>query len=96
MERRCILHTQKNICEEILGPPPCNIGQTNYPIEDHPWQKKFLSVKKQLQYKFIFCPEGNDVATNLKWVLSSNSSGMMPKPKFETWFMERFKQESIM
>jgi hypothetical protein len=28
------------------------------------------------------------VATNLKWVMSSNSLAVMPKPKFETWFME--------
>ena len=32
--------------------------------------------------------EGNDVASNLKWVMSSNSIAVMPKPKFETWFME--------
>ena len=32
--------------------------------------------------------EGNDVASNLKWVMSSNSIAVMPKPKYETWFME--------
>ena len=50
--------------------------------------KKFLSKKEHLRYKFIFCPEGNDVATNLKWAMSSNSLCIMPKPKYETWFME--------
>ncbi|MGZ8190247.1 MAG: glycosyl transferase family 90, partial [Methylococcaceae bacterium] len=30
----------------------------------------------------------NDVATNLKWVMSSNSVAVMPRPKYETWFME--------
>ena len=68
--------------------PLCDVGQTNKPVEEDPWQKEYLSVMQQLQYKFIFCPEGNDVATNLKWVMSSNSLCMMPKPKFETWFME--------
>ncbi|WP_036830286.1 glycosyl transferase family 90, partial [Photobacterium sanctipauli] len=29
-----------------------------------------------------------DVATNLKWAMSSNSLCVMPKPKYETWFME--------
>lgn len=32
--------------------------------------------------------EGNDVATNLKWVMSSNSVAVMPRPRIESWFME--------
>lgn len=32
--------------------------------------------------------EGNDVASNLKWVMSSNSIAIMPRPVYETWFME--------
>ena len=28
------------------------------------------------------------MASNLKWVMSSNSVAVMPKPKFESWFME--------
>ena len=32
--------------------------------------------------------EGNDVASNLKWVMSSNSLAVMPRPTCETWFME--------
>ena len=44
---------------------------------------------EQLQNKFILCIEGNDVASNLKWAMSSNSLVFMTKkPKFETWFME--------
>lgn len=66
----------------------CNVGQTNKKRENVPWQKECLSIKEHLKYKFIFCPEGNDVATNLKWVMSSNSLCMMPKPTCETWFME--------
>ena len=34
------------------------------------------------------CVEGVDVATNLKWVMSSNSIAVMPRPKIESWFME--------
>ena len=47
-----------------------------------------MTINEQLHYKFILCLEGNDVASNLKWVMSSNSIAVMPKPKFETWFME--------
>ena len=47
-----------------------------------------MTIGQMLHYKFIACIEGNDVATSLKWVMSSNSVAVMPKPKFETWFME--------
>lgn len=68
--------------------PLCNIRQTNSPPEAVAWQGNFMPIQEQLQYKIIFCPEGNDVATNLKWAMSSNSLCFMPKPKHETWFME--------
>ncbi|WP_282177172.1 glycosyl transferase family 90 [Vibrio nereis] len=63
-------------------------GQSNA-CQEHPeWQKPFMSVEEQLQYKFLICLEGNDVASNLKWAMSSNSVVVTPKMKFETWFME--------
>ena len=34
------------------------------------------------------CLEGNDVASNLKWVMNSNSLAVCPRPTMETWFME--------
>lgn len=48
----------------------------------------YLSISRHLRYKFILTLEGNDVATNLKWIMSSNSLAVMPMPKYETWFME--------
>lgn len=47
-----------------------------------------LSLKEQLDYKFIVSLEGNDVSTGLKWVLNSNSVPIMKSPRFETWMME--------
>jgi len=79
---------RKGFVKTFWNHPLCDLGQTNTPKEDVPWQKKPLSIPQQLKYKYIFCPEGNDVATNLKWAMSSNSLVFMPKPKFETWFME--------
>jgi hypothetical protein len=79
---------RKNFVRSFWNHPLCEVGQTNKPVENVPWQKSYLPVEEQLKYKFIFCPEGNDVATNLKWVMSSNSLCLMPKPKYETWFME--------
>lgn len=49
---------------------------------------EFLSITQHLDYKFILALEGNDVATNLKWIMSSNSIAVMPTPTYETWFME--------
>lgn len=73
--------------EMYFNHPLCNLGQTNQKINRH-WIREFLTIDEHLEYKFILCLEGNDVATNLKWVMSSNSLAVMPKPKFETWFME--------
>jgi len=47
-----------------------------------------LSIKDLLKCKFIISIEGNDVATNLKWIMNSNSVVFMPKPKIVSWFME--------
>jgi hypothetical protein len=73
--------------EMYYGHPMCNIGQTNKQSN-----QKFLvnrmTVDEHLDYKFILSLEGNDVASNLKWIMSSNSLAVMPTPKYETWFME--------
>lgn len=47
-----------------------------------------MPLAGQLRYKFILSLEGNDVATNLKWIMASNSVCMMRRPRYETWFME--------
>lgn len=56
---------------------------------------KKASLKEHLNYKLILSLEGNDVASNLKWLMSSNSLAIMPKPKFETWFMEGKLKENF-
>jgi RNase adaptor protein for sRNA GlmZ degradation len=52
------------------------------------WKTEKKTIKEHLDYKFIMAIEGNDVASNLKWVMSSNSVAVMPRPTYETWFME--------
>ncbi len=74
--------------EMYFNHPLCNIGQTNKGSKHDHWWKPKMTIDEQLDFKFILCLEGNDVASNLKWVMSSNSLAVMPKPKFETWFME--------
>lgn len=52
------------------------------------WFKPKLTIPEHRPFRYIVSIEGNDVASNLKWVMSSNSIAVMPRPKFETWFME--------
>ena len=47
-----------------------------------------MSVREQLQYKYLISLEGNDVSSSLKWMLLSNSCVFMPLPTKETWLME--------
>ena len=54
-----------------------------------------LSLYDHLHYRYIMCLEGNDVASNLKWVMSSNSLAVMPRPSCETWFMEGRLQPNV-
>ncbi|MCW8312115.1 lipopolysaccharide biosynthesis protein [Sphingobacterium sp. InxBP1] len=63
--------------------PLCNLKKANKPSD-----AGYLSISDHLHYKFVLALEGNDVATNLKWIMSSNSIAVMPMPKYETWFME--------
>ncbi|MRT94259.1 glycosyl transferase family 90 [Ancylomarina sp. 16SWW S1-10-2] len=74
--------------EKYYNHPMCNVGKVNDPTVHPEWNKDRMTIEEHLKYKFILCLEGNDVASNLKWVMSSNSLAVMPKPKFETWFME--------
>jgi hypothetical protein len=74
--------------EMYINNPLCNIGKINDDGRNPDLLKERLTLEEQLNYKFILCLEGNDVASNLKWVMSSNSLAVMPVPKFETWFME--------
>ena len=47
-----------------------------------------MSLQNQLENAFIVAVEGNDVATNLKWILASNSVPIMPPPQYESWLLE--------
>jgi len=74
--------------EMYFDHPICDLGQVNKIKGNVKWIKPKMSISDHLEYKFILSLEGNDVATNLKWIMSSHSVAVMPKPKYETWFME--------
>jgi hypothetical protein len=81
---------RSTIFKQYFGHPRMDLGMTNARPEPElqPWRKPYLSIREQLQHKFILSVEGNDVATNLKWIAQSNSLCLMARPRFESWFME--------
>lgn len=81
--------------ERHFGNPMFDLGDTTT-VPVHPeWAKPRLSIAEQLRCKFVLSLEGNDVATNLKWIFSSNSLPVMPKPTRETWFQEGLLQPDV-
>ena len=48
----------------------------------------FLSREKMMGSKLLLMPEGNDVATGLKWAMLSTSVVVMTKATVESWLME--------
>lgn len=81
---------RRKFCEKFLHDAMCDVGKTKAEDgEDFPESiKGYMTRDEQLQFKFIACIEGFDVATSLKWVMSSNSVALSPPMRYETWFME--------
>lgn len=80
---------RRRFMEMYYGSAICDAGISNrHPTLPPEWTKPHIPMYDHLRYKFVMAIEGNDVATNLKWVMSSNSLAVMPPPTYETWFME--------
>lgn len=78
-----------DLFEKHFGAPGLDLGATwQEGLERPEWVAPLMSLKGQLRHKFILCIEGTEVSSNLKWVMSSNSVAVMPRPEFETWFLE--------
>ena len=91
---RCCINWQPQriaLFEKYFGADWCDMGFVgNNPNNTYPeqWRGNKISLYDHLRYKFISCLEGFDVASNLKWVMSSNSIAVTTKPVVESWFME--------
>lgn len=82
---------RRRFMQKFYGHPLVDCGETSTSVNSsipQEWKKPLITLYDHLTHKFVMCLEGNDVASNLKWVMSSNSLAVMPKPKYETWFME--------
>jgi len=84
----CHQEHRKAFVDRCHDLPNVNIGDTRKSEQGKAVYRPPMTIAEQLQYKFIVSVEGNDVATNLKWIMSSNSLCFMRRPRYETWFME--------
>ena len=67
--------------------PFCDVADTSRSaLKNNP--QNYMSPEEQLKYKIVFSIEGNDVATNLKWIMASNSLCFSTPLVYETWFRE--------
>ncbi|WP_249961555.1 glycosyl transferase family 90 [Histophilus somni] len=81
--------------QKFYSHPSCDIACVHRKSQGKPWHGSFMSIQNQLRYKFILSIEGNDVATNLKWIMASKSLCFMTTPKYETWLMEGLLQPNV-
>lgn len=72
--------------ENCIGSAVCDVGFSSGGRPEH--RRPFMSVTDQLSFRYIISIEGYDVATNLKWIMASQSLCIMPPASCETWFME--------
>ena len=84
----CYQPHRKDFMEKYFNSEWVDCGDTGNKPANPAWRVRPITLYDHLKYKFVVSIEGNDVASNLKWVMSSNSIAVMPKPKYETWFME--------
>lgn len=64
------------------------VDRAKYLVSHPEWRREKLTLWEQLDHAAIMALEGNDVASNLKWIMSSNSLAFSPRLHYETWFME--------
>jgi hypothetical protein len=79
---------RKHLVKHFQESAFCDVGHVNRNMPEFGPPKPFMSKAEQFAYRYLISVEGVDVATNLKWIMASNSICLMPKPRFETWFME--------
>ncbi len=81
---------REKVMRQWFDEPGMDLGQTGRLDSQLPvvWQRGWLTVEQQLRHRFVLSVQGNDVATNLKWILASRSVAVMSEPSVETWLME--------
>lgn len=84
----CHTIQRQQFVERFFNHEHINAGCTYKKSKSKQFQKAPLSIQEQLKFKYVISIEGQDVATNLKWILNSKSACIMPKPTCESWLLE--------
>lgn len=71
--------------KNTFGKDRCDIANVAKLKGLEPYTKRRMSIRGQMRYRFIISLEGNDVASNLFWILCSNSVAFVPPPRYEVW-----------
>lgn len=84
-------HSRFKLVEKYFDETWCDIAFSGI-CQDKDEYKKFvrdsIPEKVLLNHKYLLSIEGNDVASNIKWMLASNSVVLSPKFTIESWFAE--------
>ena len=84
----CHRVNRQEFLKQCYGLQNTDIGDTRTSERTNHNYRPFMSAFKQLKFKFIISVEGNDVASNLPWIMASNSLAFMTMPRYEGWFMQ--------
>ena len=89
-------HNKKRVAllDRWLDHPLCDVGKTDEAPTGRA-HRPFLSIADMMHFRYVISIEGNDVATNLKWIIASNCLCFMPAATCETWFMEGRLQAGV-
>lgn len=72
--------------EMWAGNPLFDLGDTTVKNRSK-WFAPKVALTDHFDYRFIFAPEGNDVASALQWICASNCIPVMTRPTVESWLM---------
>lgn len=84
----CHTPARQNLVKKYFSHSQMNVCNSSKSAKGTCYFRDRLTVGEQLEYRYIISIEGKDVATNLKWILNSNSLCLMPKPTCESWLLE--------
>jgi hypothetical protein len=85
------LHSRFRLVKKYFNQDWCDIAFNKICQEKNDYisfVRESIPEDELLNHKYLLSIEGNDVATNIKWMLASNSVILSPKFTMESWFME--------
>lgn len=81
------------LCRRFAGHGTIDVGSTGA-LDDIP-AVPFMSIRDQLEYRYILALEGNELISSLLWTLASNSVCIAAPFNFESWFMESLLEDGV-